>query len=207
VIPVVKKNHAPVPKTGQTGCYKSADPWGTCTCDDTDCPSGQDGDLERGVSWPNPRFTDNGDGTVTDNLTGLVWMKNANCDGGKNWADALTYCNGLHDGCTNCGGAENDCGLSDSSQAGDWRMPNVRELPSLIHYGFTGPALPDTAGTGQWSAEDPFTNVQSSGRYWSSTTRLTDYANAFATNFENGEVNARGKSHTYTFAWCVRGGQ
>jgi hypothetical protein len=41
-------------KTGQTTSYRSGD----------------DGDLEKGVTWPNPRFTDNSDGTVTDNLTG-----------------------------------------------------------------------------------------------------------------------------------------
>ena len=33
--------------------------------------------IQVGVPWPNPRFTDNGDGTVTDNLTGLIWLKNA----------------------------------------------------------------------------------------------------------------------------------
>ena len=36
---------------------------------------------KKGVAWPNPRFTDNGNGTVTDNLTGLIWLKNANCFG------------------------------------------------------------------------------------------------------------------------------
>ena len=56
---------APVHKTGQTTSYATGD----------------DGDLEKGVAWPNPRFTDNSDGTVTDNLTGLIWLKNANCFG------------------------------------------------------------------------------------------------------------------------------
>jgi hypothetical protein len=41
---------APVPKTGQTACYESAAPWGTCTCGAGDCPSGQDGELEKGVT-------------------------------------------------------------------------------------------------------------------------------------------------------------
>ncbi|UCE55232.1 MAG: hypothetical protein JSV31_07260 [Desulfobacterales bacterium] len=54
---------APVAKTGQTDSYADCD----------------DGDLEKGIVWPVPRFTDNEDGTVTDNLTGLVWLKNANC--------------------------------------------------------------------------------------------------------------------------------
>ena len=49
-----------------------------------------DGALQRGVTWPSPRFTDNGDGTVTDNLTGLIWLKDANYDGEKRWTNALT---------------------------------------------------------------------------------------------------------------------
>jgi hypothetical protein len=64
---------APVPKTGQKTSY----------------PPGDDGDLAKGVAWPNPRFTDNGDGTITDNLTGLIWLKNANCFGLRNWLNML----------------------------------------------------------------------------------------------------------------------
>ena len=65
---------APVEKTGQTTSYATGD----------------DGDLEKGVSWPNPRFTDNLDGTITDNLTGLIWLKDANCFGYRNWGEAIT---------------------------------------------------------------------------------------------------------------------
>src|SRR5262245_28815245 len=62
---------APVPKTGQTACWDEfADPM---PCAGT----GRDGDLQMGVST-SPRFTDNANGTVTDNLTGLTWLKNAN---------------------------------------------------------------------------------------------------------------------------------
>lgn len=39
--------------------------------------SGDDGALKKGVAWPGPRFADNQDGTVMDNLTGLVWMQDA----------------------------------------------------------------------------------------------------------------------------------
>jgi hypothetical protein len=99
-----------VPKTGQISSEATGD----------------DGDLEMGVAWPSRRFTDNSDGTVTDNLTGLIWLKNANCAGGTaHWATALSYSNALYDGCTNCFGIGGDCGLSDGSSAGDWRLPNV----------------------------------------------------------------------------------
>ncbi len=64
---------AAVPKTGQVTSYSPGD----------------DGDLQRGVPWPNPRFTDNADGTVTDNLTGLIWLKNANAFGAWDWTDPL----------------------------------------------------------------------------------------------------------------------
>ena len=62
-----------VPQTGQTKCYDNVGQ--EIDCEDT----GQDGDFQAGVEWPVPRFTDNADGTVTDNLTGLIWLKNANC--------------------------------------------------------------------------------------------------------------------------------
>jgi len=46
-------------------------------------------------AWTGVRFTDNGDGTVTDNLTALIWLKNADCFGTRVWADALSDCNNL----------------------------------------------------------------------------------------------------------------
>jgi len=63
----MKGNYAPVPKTGQTTSYDTRD----------------DGALEKGVAWPTPRFTDNNNGTITDNLTKLIWMKNAQAFGGR----------------------------------------------------------------------------------------------------------------------------
>jgi hypothetical protein len=92
---------ASVEKTGQTTSHETGD----------------DGDLSKGVTWPNPRFTDNNDGTVTDNLTGLVWLKDANRFGSTNWADALIACNAL---------AADGTNLTDGSSAGDWRLPNIK---------------------------------------------------------------------------------
>ena len=113
---------------------------------------GQDGQLQAGARWPSPRFTDNGDdGTVTDNLTGLVWLRNADTFGRRSWEDALKACNELEAG---------QFDLDDESKAGDWRLPNVNELRSLIDYSQFAPALP---------AGHPFIGVESS-LYWSSTT-------------------------------------
>jgi hypothetical protein len=181
---------AAVPKTGQTICYNSSGAIISCA------GTGQDGDLQKGVPWPNPRFTDNSNGTITDNLTGLIWLKNANCYGTKTWAQALTDCNGLNSG---------ECGLTDGSTEGDWRLPNSNELASLVHKGYYNPAVPNTAGTGKWSAEDPFNNVQSSV-YWSSTTYAYDTALACSVIMGIGYVYDDLKTDGY-YVWPVRGGQ
>jgi hypothetical protein len=163
---------ARVPKTGQTTIYAPGD----------------DGDLQRGVAWPNPRFTDNLNGTVTDNLTGLIWLKNANCFGSPDWATALTDANGL---------ASLSCGLTDGSFAGYWRLPNVRELQSLIDYGRSIlPALP---------SGHPFIGVQLY-EYWTSTTLAGSTSSAWYVGLHSGSVGYDGKSHTY-YVWPVRGGQ
>ena len=117
---------APVPATGHTGCW---DEFG----DPIDCAgTGQDGEHQAGVSV-HPRFTDNGAGTVTDNLSGLVWLQDADCFGLRDWSGALSDANTLADGF---------CGLTDSSVAGDWRLPNLKEQYSLLDLGQVDPALP-----------------------------------------------------------------
>jgi hypothetical protein len=177
----MKGKYAPVPKTGQTDSYGG---------------TGTDGALQKGVAWPNPRFTDNNNGTVTDKLTGLIWLKNANALGEKTWADALSAANSLASGSIP--------GLTDGSQAGDWRLPNVRELQSLIDYAFYSPALPNTLGTGKWAEGNPFQGVQLS-KYWSSTTYAPVASGAIFVDFVDGIVSASLKSNT-CYVWCVRGG-
>ncbi|GLH73805.1 hypothetical protein GETHLI_23070 [Geothrix limicola] len=112
--------------------------------------AGDDGDLHQGAAWPVARFTDNQDGTVTDRLTGLIWLKNAGTFSPTTFPLALAEVGQLASG-TN--------GLTDGSKAGDWRLPNLCELESLVDVSTSNPALP---------AGNPFTNV-SNGIYWSST--------------------------------------
>lgn len=135
---------AKLPRTGQTRCFDTAG--ATIPCAGT----GQDGELQTGVAWPNPRFKDNGDGTVRDNLTALIWLKNAHCFGFRSWADALKDANGLGEG---------QCGLVDKSKPGDWRLPNTRELISVMDISTVAPALP---------IGHPFANLQPT-LYWTST--------------------------------------
>jgi len=101
-----------VPDTGITECY---DADGNLI---VPCPApgeayfGQDGNL---VQQKSMDYTDNGDGTVTDTVTGLLWQKVA--DGtARNWADAGTYCSGL------------DLG----SHSSGWKLPVLVQLETLL---------------------------------------------------------------------------
>jgi hypothetical protein len=185
VIPSMKGNYAPVPKTGQTQKYVTGD----------------DGDLKKGVAWPTPRFTDNGNGTVTDKLTGLMWLKNANCinshypgfdndegpgDGEVTWVHALDFVAGINNGTYPL------CGAGYT----DWRLPNIRELNSLIDYGRV-PTFP---------ANTPFTGV-TYGNYWSSTTHaMVSMSLAFWVNFGDASVSNYPKTSSQ-YVWPVRGGK
>ncbi|KJR43503.1 protein of unknown function DUF1566 [Candidatus Magnetoovum chiemensis] len=116
-------------QTGQTISYRTGD----------------DGYVWAGVEWPEPRFTDNNDGTVTDNLTGLMWLNDANCFGSMIWQPALDTVSDFNSNPNNY----NCFGYNGSYS--DWRLPNIKELRSLVDYSNYGPALP----TGH-----PFVNVQ-----------------------------------------------
>lgn len=161
---------APVEKTGQTSSYATGD----------------DGILQKGVAWPDPRFTDNGDGTVTDNLTGLIWLQDANRGGAMTWAAAVSYCNSL---------ADDGSALTDGSVAGDWRLPNEKELLSLVDFSQDSPALP---------AGHAFTGVQALA-YWSSTTNAGLPTNAWALYMASGYTLFTVKTNT-NYVWPVRGG-
>jgi hypothetical protein len=143
---------------------------------------GDDGYWQKGMYYPNPRFTDNDDGTITDNFSKLMWTKNAQqIPGEMIWDEALDACNILV-----------------FASYDDWRMPNVREMLSLIDYGNYNPALPD---------DHPFENVPSyPGRFWSSTTLAVAAGNAFHVPISNGTVNHYSKTNI-RYVWAVRAGK
>ena len=165
-----------LPKTGQRISYKAND----------------DGDLRKGVAWPVPRFTDNSNGTVTDKLTGLVWLKDASCIDRKRWPDALAAANGLASGL---------CGLSDNSKAGDWRMPNINELNSLVSVSRWNPAVGPVLMPGG-SQDIPFSRV-ANYNYWSSTTSTAVRYQAWAVHFLLGQINPSTKKNAL-YTWPVR---
>ncbi len=154
---------------------------------------GDDGALRKGAAWPSNRFTDNQDGSVSDHLTGLVWLKNAGCFTPALFAAALTDANQLATGA---------CGLTDGSKAGDWRLPNVNELESLIDVSQNNPAL---------QQESPFVNV-SNGIYWTSTSYFggqTGSPAAWAIRMGDGrymnDAGSNVKTTSNNAVWAVRG--
>ncbi|PIE69644.1 MAG: hypothetical protein CSA21_01210 [Deltaproteobacteria bacterium] len=128
-------------------------------------------------------FTDNGDGTVTDMATGLMWAQ-ASADTDDNgspdtmsWQQALAWCENLE--------------LADCT---DWRLPNINELHSLVDYAIYNPAIDTTF----------FPDTQSS--YWSATTRADATYYAWHVSFNDGLDGSHYKSNAYRVR-CVRAGQ
>jgi hypothetical protein len=121
----------------------------------------------RGDTEPAASYTDNGDGTVTDDVTGLMWEQKTD-DGGTRdkditytWKDALAYCENLL-----LGGHDN------------WRLPNTKELERVVDLGSSSPAIDTTY----------FPNTNN-GLYWTGTTCSGCHKmKAFAVDFTDGEL-------------------
>ena len=168
-----------LPETGQTTCYDTDGNIIGCS------GTGQDGDIQAGVEWPSPRFTDHGDGTVTDHLTGLMWTKDANLPGGtKMWEEALEYAASLNNGSGTYGYT-------------DWRLPNIKELESIVDAERINPALPQG---------HPFNNVQNNSWYWSATTNDDMKTAAWILYLLTGQVDNQYKNTSH-YVWPVRTGQ
>lgn len=138
-------------------------------------------------------LTNNGNGTVTDNVTGLIWQRT---DDGttKTWEQAISYCESL-----SLGGQS------------DWRLPNVKELQSIVDYNsksiYTSPGT-DAGGSPLAINTSAFPNTIPS-YYWSSTTFRANSLNAHSVYFLDGDVDGyfydvKTSSH---YVRCVRGGQ
>lgn len=166
------------------------------------------------------RYVDCGNGTLTDNETGLVWLADADCFGELDWLGAKATVAGLSDLpddgglCGSLTPHECDCGLSDGSSPGEWRLPTIEEWVAMTEYAaevlYCSPTVPNDAGTGCWSVgcifvgQCSFVGVQSS-RYWSSSSFVPDpaYAWTLELDFGHREINALA---TTSYVWPVRGG-
>ncbi len=132
---------------------------------------GDDGDLRRGLPWPTNRFLDPGDGTLHDNLTGLIWLKDGGCLASRPWSEAVAAANGLSNG---------TCGLTDGSVAGDWRLPNVNELDSLVNV-----SASDVAA---WLNGAGFANIAWYW-YWTSSTYMPTGVHKWGVVMQRGSVS------------------
>jgi hypothetical protein len=173
-----------LPTTGQTLCYNAEG--ATVPCAGT----GQDGDMRKGEAWSLPRFTDQNNGTVIDNNTGLIWTKDAFAPGPsacspaliKTWQATLDY--------VKCLNSNSYLGFS------DWRLPNVLELKSL--------ANTSQSNTSVWLVANGFTGVQSEP-YWSSTSAGDGPSSAWGVDMWVGAIDGDDKSGN-NYAWPVRSG-
>jgi len=147
-----------LPKTGQTTSYQDGD----------------DGDYEKGYPLTPPRFTDNGDGTITDNATGLMWIKDPIANPGAPFNAKMTWENAII-----------NCEALNFAGHDDWRLPNIKELISITDYGLFFPAI------------DPvfFPNTQLE-YYWSSTTCLFSTGYAWNVDIYDGLSGTRIKTAT-----------
>jgi len=165
-------------QTGQTQCDQGTGTLGMCP----GSPPGQDAAVGAGV---HRSYTDNGDGTVVDNATGLMWEQLATDNSIHGVENTYTWSAAFQKIAT----------LNTSGFAGhsDWRLPNRRELESLVDAGTAHPAM------------DPIFNTGLSAYFWSSTTFQDVPTNAWAINPDEGDVNAFGKTVPY-YVRAVRGG-
>jgi hypothetical protein len=159
-----------------------------------------DGDLQKGASRS---FTDNGDGTITDNATGLMWEKKSDDGSIHDKDNEYTWGTYRMDGTmvTSFLAALNGGG----GFAGytDWRIPNQFELESLVNLQNVNPAV-DAAFNTSCAASCTVTTcscTQSNG-YWSSTT-ATSFA--WFVSFDDGVIHSSGKTSTL-YVRAVRGG-
>jgi hypothetical protein len=139
-----------------------------------------------------PRFTDMEDGTIKDNDTGVIWLKNANCFEWKNWSDAQAAAASLR---------QPQCGLTDFSREGDWKLPTKAEWEAFMSNVYRGPALVNTVGDGQWSEGDAFYDVDSEAYFWSRTAEDAD--SAWFAYVGNGETYVDQKTDSM-YIWPVR---
>ena len=157
-----------MPDTNQTACYDASGTMIACE------GSGQDG----AYNINPPSYTDNGNGTITDNVTGLVWQKQ---DDGiiKNWDDANNYCNNL----------------SLAGQTG-WRLPSLKELIGIVDYGAYNPSI-----------NTLYFPLQPNKYFWSATRAANSVSAAQGVGFTYGSTGAGDMAAAIGYARCVRSGQ
>jgi hypothetical protein len=177
-------------RTGQATCWDTAGTVVACA------GTGQDGELQKGLARA---YVDNGDGTITDTKTGLMWEKLADDgsihdkDNTYSWSGAFVRAATLNSG----GGFAGHT---------DWRVPNRAELESLVSLGAFSPAVSPAFNTGCAPSCTVLTcSCTVSPYYWSSSTYQDYPAYAWGVGFLDGSVNAGYKPYDGSVR-AVRGG-
>lgn len=188
------------PATGQESCWDSE---GLSQA----CPgSGQDGAVLAGAPLA---YRDNGDGTLTDLNTGLMWEKTVKKDG---IPDPSNPHDADNTGTWSFAVVDHPAALNLANFAGhgDWRAPNVKELASIVNHEHFDPATSPAfhgAGCGGGCADlaDPACSCTVPLPYWASTTsaRLLDHG--WGVGFDNGGSRIFNKTTT-NYLRAVRGG-
>jgi hypothetical protein len=201
------------PATGQTTCYDSSGVVISCA------GTGQDGDIQAGATL---RYRDEGNGTIKDRNTKLVWEKKSNDGGIHNqgtrltWDEAFDYVNTLNNICANdetvdcsvngdadCAGVGGLCGFTGKR---DWRLPNEKELQSIVNFEVFNPVVSSEFNTNCVAGSTVLTgSCTAVAAYWSSTTFTINPNAAWLLDFSLGDVFAVNKFFTL-FVRAVRGG-
>jgi hypothetical protein len=116
-----------------------------------------------------------GNGTITSAATGLIWLQQGNCLPSATWADANRAAAGLKDG---------DCGLTDGSGAGDWRLPTADEANAAVA---------------------TFAGATPGALYWTGTGDASSLTLAKRTDLSSGHIDSAAKTLPLG-VWPVRGG-
>lgn len=135
---------------------------------------------------PIVNFTNNGDGTITDNTTGLMWMQ---CSLGQTWSAG--QCVGDPDALDWQQALQQAHGFTFASHDG-WRLPNIKELASISERQCVRPSINETL----------FPNTPSDD-FWSSTPSMSDPQRAWVLAFFNSSNSIKQKS-LFVFARLVR---
>jgi hypothetical protein len=145
-------------------------------------------------------YSDNGDGTITDNRTGLMWEKLSD-DGSLHDIDTTyTWANAF---AVKVAGLNGGGGFAGHT---DWRLPNRSELESVVNLGAVNPSVSAAFNTA-WAPGCTVTTCRctQSGVYWSATTYQYSPSSAWHVVFNDGNVDANNKTNN-NYVRGVRGG-
>lgn len=170
-------------RTGQTQCDQGAGTLGACP----GTSAGQDASALKGATRS---YTDNGDGTITDNKTGLMWEKLSD-DGTIHDKDTTyTWYTAFTTKIATLNGGGGFAGWT------DWRLPNVNELQGLVDYGRVNPSIDPAFNTSCAATCTVLTcSCTRSNYYWPSTTYQSGPTVAWGVHFDVGLSLTSNKSN------------